>query len=356
MRTLLVLLLLALAAAGAWFWWSQRPPAVALVAPQRGPAVEAVYATGEVHPTREAEIASTETGRIRDYPVEEGQAVLSGEVLVRLDDLTARADLQALQARVEFLESDLQRARQLLVGGHISQQGYDLKKSELDQALAAAEAQRQRLLDLTLVAPFDAVVLRTEYEVGEVVQPGDLLVWLGSDKPYWIEAQVDEEDIPRVSLGQTALIKADAFPGADLRARVAEITPLGDPVNKQYRVRLILPATSPLMLGMTVEANIVTRRTEDALLVPETALVGGRERPSLFVAEPDGETILARRRDVSLGVYGGGLVEVLRGLEPDAQVVAAPPAGLADGDRIRLGGEGDGPGAASGAAAAGGVQ
>jgi RND family efflux transporter MFP subunit len=333
LRSLLVLSVLAAAAAAAAFWWWSRPPAVALVAPARGPAVEAVYATGEVRPTREAEIASTETGRIRDYPVGEGQEVLAGTVLVRLDDLTARADLEALQARVAFLEGDLRRARQLLVGGHISQQGYDLKKSELDQARAAAEAQRQRLLDLTLTAPFDAVVLRKEREVGEVVRPGDVLVWLGSAKPYWIEAQVDEEDIPRVSLGQTALIKADAFPGAELRARVAEITPLGDAVNKQYRVRLLLPEASPLLLGMTVEANIVVRLTEDALLVPETALRGD----SLFVVETDAEgAARVRRRAVSLGVYGDGLVEVLRGLEPAARLVAAPPPELTDGQAVRI--------------------
>ncbi len=333
MHRLLLLLLLAAALVGGWLWWDSRPPKVAVTVPQRGPAVEAVYATGEVAPTREAELASTETGRIRAYPVVEGQPVLSGEVLVQLDDLTARAELEALLARVEFLQGDLERARRLLAGGHVSRQAYDLKKSELDQAVAAAEAQRQKLLDLTLVAPFDAVVLRKEHEIGEVVQPGDVLLWLGSARPYWIEAQVDEEDIPRVSLGQTALIKADAFAGANLRARVAELTPMGDPVNKQYRVRLILPADSPLMIGMTVEVNILVRQEAAALLIPETALVG----EAVFLVERDAEgRPVARRRPLTLGVYGDGRVEVLRGLAADARLLAAPPAGLADGDRLRL--------------------
>lgn len=334
MRTLLILLVAALAAGGAWLWWQGRPPEATLVRPTIGPAVEAVYATGTVEPTREAELASTETARIRDYPVVEGQPVLAGEVLVRLDDLSARADLQALQARVAFLESDLERARRLLTGGHISEAGYDLKASELEQAQAAAEAARQKLLDLTLVAPFDAVVLRKDHEVGEVVKPGDVLLWLGSDKPYWIEAQVDEEDIPRVALGQTALLKSDAFPEAELTARVAEITPMGDPVNKQYRVRLLLPEASPLMIGMTVESNIVVRRDEGALLVPEGALAGD----SVFVAEPaaGSETYVVRRRPVETGVYGKGFVEIVEGLDARARIVAGPPDGLADGDRVRL--------------------
>lgn len=334
MRTLLVLLVAAALGLGGWFWWQARPPAVTVAQPVRGPAVEAVYATGTVEPRREAELASTVTGRIRDYPVAEGQPVIAGATLVQLDDLTARADLQALQARVDYLRSDLERSRQLLGGGHVSRQAYDLKASELAQAEAAAEAQRQRLMDLTLVAPFDAVVLRRDHEVGEVVQPGDVLLWLGTPPPYEIEAQVDEEDIPRVSLGQTALIKADAFPGADLRARVAEIAPMGDPVNKQYRVRLLLPPDSPLMIGMTVETNVITRRSEDALLIPEDALVGR----SVFVVHesPDVTGWRALRRDVTPGVYGDGLVEVLQGLEPEARVVVAPPPGLEHGESVRL--------------------
>ncbi|MGP1254099.1 MAG: efflux RND transporter periplasmic adaptor subunit [Kiloniellales bacterium] len=333
MRSFVVLVALIAAAAFGWIWWDSRAPKVAVIAPERGPAVEAVYATGEVEPTREAQLASTETGRIWDYPVVEGQSVLAGEVLVRLDDLTARAELEALEARVDYLEGDLERARRLLTGGHVARQTYDLKKSELDQAVAETEAQRQKLLDLTLVAPFDAVVLRKEREVGEVVKPGDVLLWLGSAKPYWIEAQVDEEDIPRVSLGQTALIKADAFVGADLRARVAEVTPMGDPVNKQYRVRLILPARSPLMIGMTVEVNVIVREDSDALLIPETALSNN----AVFVVETslqDGP--VARRRPLSLGVYGDGKVEVLRGLDAEARIIAEPPAELSDGDRVRL--------------------
>jgi RND family efflux transporter MFP subunit len=345
LRILLVLLVAAALGAGGWLWWQARPPAVAVAEPVRGPAVEAVYATGTVEPTRQAQLASTVTGRIRAYPVGEGQPVIAGATLVQLDDLTARADLQALQARVDYLRSDLERSRQLLGGGHVSRQAYDLKVSELAQAEAAAEAQRQRLMDLTLVAPFDAVVLRRDHEVGEVVQPGDVLLWLGTPPPYEIEAQVDEEDIPRVSLGQTALIKADAFPGAALRARVAEITPMGDPVNKQYRVRLLLPPDSPLMIGMTVEANVVTRRHDDALLIPEGALVG---RSVFTVHEsPDATGWRALRRDVTLGVYGDGLVEVLQGLEPDARVIVAPPAALAHGDPVRLEAVADG-GAAAG--------
>ena len=89
---------------------------------------------------------------------------------------------------------------------------------------------------------------------------------------------MDEEDIPLVTVGQPVLIKADAFPGRILDGTVAEITPKGDPVNKSYRVRIGLPPDTPLMIGMTVESNIVVRREDAALLVPQAASRDGRLR------------------------------------------------------------------------------
>jgi RND family efflux transporter MFP subunit len=326
---LFVLILVAMAlAAGGWWWWRGLPPNVALVTAERGPAVEAVYATGTVEPVRWAAIASTETGRIAEYPVEEGQAVEEGEVLIHLDDATLTAEYEALMARVRFLAGDVERYQQLLRNQNISRQAYDRALSELEQAEAAAAAARQRLDDFTIRAPIQGVVLQKDREVGEVLEPGDVLVWIGQDRPYWITAQVDEEDIPRVAVGQTALIKADAFPGTTFEGIVSEITPKGDPVDKQYRVRVLLPAESPLMIGMTTEINVVVRREDAALLLPESAVIDG----SVFIVEQG----VARRLPVTVGVYGDRKVEIRAGLESDTEVIANPPEGLRDGMPVDL--------------------
>ena len=85
-----------------------------------------------------------------------------------------------------------------------------------------------------------------------------------------------KEDIPKVVVGQTALVRADAFPGEDLTATVARITPKGDPVLKNYRVYLDLPKDTPLHIGMTTEINIVTLEKPETVLVPVAALDGQR--------------------------------------------------------------------------------
>jgi RND family efflux transporter MFP subunit len=330
-RTAIVLfLLLSAAAAAGGYWWYQRPPLVRVSAPTLGPAVEAVYATGTVEPVRWSEVASTLTARIVDHPAEEGDVVAAGDLLVQLDDTSARAVLRELEAQIDYLAAELERYDALIQRQTVSRSAFEKVESELRRAQALAAAQRKRVQDLAITAPIDGVVLRTEGELGEVVQAGDVLVWVGRERPYWITAQVDEEDIPRVATGQTALIKADAFPGRVLNGEVVEITPMGDPVNKQYRVRILLPKDSPLMIGMTTEANIVVRKTEGALLVPENALAG---KDQVFVLASGGRVTL---RPVRTGVFADGRVEIRDGLAKAERIVVDPPEGLADGDLVRI--------------------
>ncbi len=328
LRVILLILVVVAASAGFLWWYQNRPPEVTVVAVDRGTAVDAIYATGTVEPLHWAKIASTETGRIVGYPAVEGRKVARGKVLVRLDDTEVRAALDQLEAQVAFLESDAERYGRLVERQNVSRQTYDRIRSELRQARALAAVARRRVQDLTITSPLDGVVIRKDGELGEVVQAGDVLLWVGQDRPYWITADVDEEDILRVEVGQSALVSADAFPGEVLSGSIAEITPMGDPIDKQYRVRVLLPVESPLMIGMTTEVNIIARVDEEALLVPEGALLDGTV---WVVAEGR-----AWRRKVRVGVYAEDRVEILEGLEEGEMVILAPPPRLRDGAPVSV--------------------
>jgi len=333
LRRLVLPLLLALALAGGvggWLWWTGRPAAVRLAAVARGPAVEAVYATGTVEPVHWARVEALVSAPIVAVPAREGERVERGQILARLDDEEAQAKLRELEARARFLESEVTRQEALERRGVASPQARERAQTELAATREVIAAQRQALTRYTLTAPIDGVVLRRDAEIGDSVRTtgAKVLFTIGQPRPLWAVVEVDEEDRPRVAVGQTALIKADAFPGRALEGTVAEATPMGDPVNKSYRVRVALPDDTPLLIGMTVEANIVVRRDDRALLVPDTALAGGR----VFVVE-DG---VARARSVEPGVVGNGRAEVRAGLAEGERVVAAPPAGLKDGAPVRV--------------------
>jgi RND family efflux transporter MFP subunit len=174
----------------------------------------------------------------------------------------------------------------------------------------------------------DGLVLRRDGEIGEIAETGQILFRVGVPKPLQVVAEVNEEDIPRVAVGQTALLRTDAFAGRRLEGKVHEITPMGDSVAKTYRIRIALPDDTPLHVGMSVEANVVTRQKDNALLIPADAVQG---RQVLVI---DGNRI--RLRQVEIGVRGTRNVEVVSGLREGERIASPAPADIADGARVRV--------------------
>ncbi|MCR4302059.1 MAG: efflux RND transporter periplasmic adaptor subunit [Sulfuricaulis sp.] len=311
-------------------WLLRARPAVQTASVARGPAVEAVYATGTVEPVRWAKVGPQVTGRITDILAKEGDRVARGAVLARLDDREARANVKQLLAREEFLRDEEERRKKLFDKQLISRQDYEKAVSDHAQALESLNATRQTLADLTLTSPLMGKVLRQDGQVGEVVTSASVLFWVGQSDRLWVVAEVDEEDILRIRPRQRVLIKADAFAGQALEGEVTEITPKGDPINKTYRVRVGLPANTPLKIGMTTEVNILVREERDALLAPVSALIDGH----LWIVRDS----RAYRQEVRIGVVGDQRVQILSGVAEGDTVVLYPPATLKDSQHVRVSG------------------
>lgn len=305
------------------------PPGVATTSPHRGSAVEAVYATGTVEPFRYARVGTKIAGPITEVLKHEGEPVERGNILAVIEASEDITRVQELAARMKLTAAELDRAKQLRRTGNASQATLDQAESAHSAAVAAYRGAKARLEDHFITAPVSGEVLRSEnrIKVGDMVQPGQILFVVGDPAELQIDAEVDEEDIVKVKPGQDALIRADAFPGRALEARVVRITPYGDPVGRTYRVYLALPDDTPLISGMTTEINIVVRREENALLVPVSSLSG----KSVWVVS-DGT---ARLQDVELGAVGDTNAEIVSGLAEDATVIADPPSGLSEGDSVR---------------------
>ncbi|WP_191085413.1 efflux RND transporter periplasmic adaptor subunit [Roseococcus microcysteis] len=336
-RRLLLPALLLLAAGGAWAWFGA-PPRLAMAPVTTGPALEAVYATGSVEPVQMARVGPATRGRLTALLVDEGQRVTEGQPMARLDDRQTRALAEEAEARARFAQDDLARTRALVTRDIAARATLDRAERDAEAARATAEAARQRLDDHVVRAPAGGVVLRRDGEVGEVVDTPTTLFWIGEIRPLRVTAEVDEEDIARVMIGQPALLRADAFPGRVLRGEVAQITPRGDTTRKAYRVRLALSEDTPLMVGMTVEANIVLREASDALLVPPAAVALDPDSPPGRTRR--GHVWLVRegrleRRAVLLGVQGARAVEVLEGLARGDSVVAEARPSFREGQRVR---------------------
>lgn len=328
LKRLFLIALLAAAAATVFWWQTARPVSVTLAPVTRGDAAEIVYATGTVEPRTWSKVTSLVRERITSLCNCEGNPVQAGDVLARLDDTEPQAVLAELTAREVFTARELDRLRGLTARNVTTIQDLERAESEEARLQALIAAQRARLETYTLRAPLDGIVLRQDGEVGEVTEPGTVLFWIGQPRPLLIVAEVNEEDIPRVTPGQRTLLRADAFPDKALEAVVDSITPMGDPVAKTYRVRFALPEDTPLLIGMTVEVNIVVGTSEATLLVPAGAVEG-----NAVWTVTDGT---ACRREVTPGIRGTAFIEILQGLEEGDSVIAPVPEDLREGTAVRV--------------------
>jgi len=325
LRSLFVVAVL-VAAAVAGYWLYLRPTPVDTAAARRGDAAEIVYATGVVEPRTWAKVTPLIRERITWLCNCEGETVDQGAELARLDDREAQAALAELKARLQLAHDELER-QSVLAGRNVaSQQALDRARSEVAQYEALVAGQTARIGSHVLRAPSAGVVLRQDGEVGEIAEPGTILFWVGRPTPLLVIADVNEEDVPRVEVGQRVLLRSDAFPARELEAVVDSVTPKGNPVTKTFRVRLRLPDDTPLRIGMSVDVNIVVRVSESTLLVPGLAVEGA----AVFVVEHG----TARRRSVEVGIRGTRATEVLSGLGEGERVITPFPADLADGARV----------------------
>lgn len=329
MRVLPAVVAVAVLAGGAAAYLTLgRPAAVEVVAPARGEAAEIVYGSGVVEPRHWAKVTSLVRERIVSVCNCEGGTVDRGDELARLDDREPAAALAELGARLRLAETEHARLASLAARNIASRSDLERAESALAQIEALIAGQKIRLESYVLRAPGDGVVLRQDAEIGEIAEPGDVLFWIGRPAPLLVVAEINEEDIPNVAPGQRALLRSDAFPGSALESVVDSITPKGDPVAKTYRVRLALPADTPLMIGMSVDVNVVVRVSGDALLLPSAAVQGD----AVYAVE-NGR---ARRRTFEAGIRGTASVEVLSGVAEDARIVSPYPDGLDDGARVTV--------------------
>ncbi len=329
MRILGIVVLL-IAAGGGYYGYTNyvRVQTVTASIVSRAPVSEAIYGTGTVEPQRWAKVVPLQRRRLVELCSCEGQNVKAGQVLGRQDDAEERSALHELEVSNQQAQRDLDRAEKDRGKNDAAQTEYEQRWTQFEESKTRIAAQKVRIDALVLRAPLDGMVLRRDGEVGEIAGPTDVLFWVGPPAPMQVVAEVNEEEINRIAVGQKAFMRSEAFPGQALRATVSQITPKGDPTRKTFRVYLLLPPDTPLRIGMSVEANIVFREKATALVVPAEAVAGNAVQ---MIANDRIERV-----PVTVGIRGNRNVEIIGDVSRGMAVLSPARVDLADGTRVRI--------------------
>jgi RND family efflux transporter MFP subunit len=330
MLRILGIAILAIAAGGGYYAYTNyfHAQTVTTSLATLAPVSEAIYGTGTVEPARWAKVVPLQRRRLVDLCTCEGQTVKAGQVLGRQDDAEERSALNELQISSQQAQRDLDRAEKDRTKSDAAQKEYEQRWTQAEEYKSRIAAQQVRIDQLVLRAPLDGMVLRRDGGVGDVVGPTDVLFWVGPPLPMQVVAEVNEEEINRIVVGQKAFLRSEAFPGIALRASVSQITPKGDPTRKTFRVYLLLPNDTPLRIGMSVEANIIFREKPSAIVVPAEAVSGNA------VQIVNNGRI--ERVPVRIGIRGSRNVEISGEVSRGVAVLSPARPDLADGTLVRV--------------------
>lgn len=367
-----------------------KPVEVRVEAVEARDLVASVTASGQIEPRTKVDVSADVTGKIVRLVVKEGEMVTKGQLLLQIDPEQATAALQRAEASLASARAQAAQAKANLIQAQrnyersaaIQKQTPNLVSEEqleqlrtqaevnkalaeaanysVEQAQASVRDARQALSRTTITAPMSGKITRLNVEEGETAIMGTLnkdaatLLTISDMSVLETKVKVDETDVARISVGDSALIQIDAFPDTAFVGKVVEISnssvtksaaagASGDQaIDYEVRVQLVNPPTETRP-DFSATAKIVTAERTKVLSIPIIALtvreneelatgdsavtvgrqptkqVGKRDVEGVFIVGADNKVSF---RPVKVGIAGERHFEVLDGLKAGERIVA----------------------------------
>ncbi len=291
------------------------PVQVVEVAPQT--LTERLSTTGTVRANEDVELVAEITGKVAAIHFREGSRVAAGELLLEIDDTQLRAERERAAYRLSLAERSEERQRRLLDEGLVSQEEYDFALNELNVLRAELELVEARLEKTRIQAPFEGTIGLREVSPGSYLTPQTRIATLQDVNPVKVDFSVPEKYVRHLKVGATVQFRTK---GSDetYTGTIVAVEPLVDLDTRSLTVRARCPNPGgALVPGAFADVEIVVRRIEDALAVPNRAVIPELGGKKVFVYE-DGQ---AQPRAVRTGLRTAELVEVTEGLQPNDRVI-----------------------------------
>jgi RND family efflux transporter MFP subunit len=343
-----VVLALVLAACGKPEQAAVKPPAILVTTTQVGMApVETLETSvGQVESLVEPVVAAEVAGRVTRVNVEVGDEVRKGQTLIELASEDYRLRQDSAQAEIGRLAALIAQQERLVARYETLAKSDFFARNALDDAraqLAALRSQRtaaqaqsseasRNLARGRVTAPIDGAVSARMANVGDYVAVGAPIVRLSTDRLLRVTLPYPEALSDVLRPGLPVRLRSPAAPDSVVEAAISEIRPTVGQENRALLVLIDLPNPGGWKAGASVDGEVILGRREQALTVPETAVVLRPAGPTVYVIEGD----TARAVTVEPGVYRDGTVEILSGLQAGARVAVDGAGFLTDGASVRV--------------------
>ena len=330
----LVVALLALAPAAAISQQKAPPPmAVKAVAAKLAPAVDEATAVGTLRADEAITIRPEIAGRIAEFRFNEGQNVLRGAVLLRLDQSELAAVLGSSRAQAVLDRQRLDRSEDMHRKGFIAQQALDEQRANYQRALSKQREDEAKLAKTEIRAAFPGVMGLRQVSEGAYVAAGTDVVRLEKIDQLKLDFRVPETYVGRLQPGQAVRVLVDAYGEQGYSGSVYALEPAVDEATRTVLVRArVANPHLKLRPGMFARVQVQLGVREKAVWVPEAAIVPRGQDSYVFrVVEGKAEQV-----KVQTGLRKVGEVEIAKGLAAGDLVVTEGTQRIGPGSPVTV--------------------
>lgn len=304
---------------------------------------------GMVESDNQANLSTIVMGTVTEVPVEVGEQVNKGDILIRIKDdqiLAQKSQLEAnmvqAKANLENTEKNYNRIRNLYAEESATSKElddistmYEIAKANMDALNARMNEVNEMLAYTTIRAPFDGIVARKFVSEGDMAAPGHPLVAVADPGGIKITANVPAKWISEVAEGSNVTVSIESAGIYDAPARLVAVSEAGDPMSRQYAIEAKLDSTElleKLKTGMFAEIGM-NLGSGEVLIVPKSALVTRGQLTGIYTLTDDNKAVL---RWIRLGQSSGDQVEVLSGLVSGEQYIVEADENIRQGLTLNI--------------------
>lgn len=307
------------------------PVPVEITAPVRADIFATYHATSTIESDSDAPVLAKVSGEVVELLVEEGDRVVAGQVLARLDGERLRLEMLAAKADLERVNGELERYDDLAARGLVSAAMYDGLTFDADALRARFELARLNYEYSEIRATISGVVSSRNIRLGQHVTADTVAFRITDSSELVAYLQIPQTELAKFERGHSAMLEVDAMPDAAFAAEIVRISPTIDTRNGTFKATAVISnEEGHLVPGMFARFTVAYEKHEDALLIPRIAVVEEDDEAVVYVVNDGAVT----RRIIETGVTTGDQVEILNGLVESEDIVVVGHAGLRDGSKV----------------------
>ncbi|MFC1530493.1 efflux RND transporter periplasmic adaptor subunit [Gemmatimonadota bacterium] len=302
------------------------------------PFTSTVRVTGSVEALYDVTVSCEEGGVVEAFLVRKGSRVTRGQPIARIDSDMLAAQLDEARAGARLAQEQWERQKRLWEDQEIGTElAYIQARETAAMRAATVRTMETRLEKKTIRSPVDGTFEDYWYEQGEFAVPGSPFARIVSIDEVKVVGGVAERFAGDIVEGTPVEIAIDNCPDASCTTDISYVGDTVNPDSRTFAVEVILPNPDRIMKpGMIANMLILTERIEDAIIVPQEAVVRSEDGYQVFVVVTEEGRDVSRVRDVILGPAGDDRIVIAEGLAPGDRVVTIGQLKLGNGDLVSV--------------------